>query len=76
MSRLTWVSPVSRIRPVKQTLPVALGALMVVVGAIWTFQGLGYLEGSAMTGVEIWAVIGPLLAGFGVALAYVGLRRR
>lgn len=75
MSPLTRVSSVSTIRPVKKTLPVTLGVLMVVVGAVWTFQGLGYLEGSPMTGVEIWAVIGPILAGFGVALAYVGLRR-
>lgn len=75
MSGLTRVSPVSTIRPVKKTLPVTLGVLMVVVGAVWTFQGLGYIEGSPMTGVEIWAVIGPIVAGFGVALAYVGLRR-
>jgi hypothetical protein len=74
MSRLTRVSAVSKIRPVKKTLPVTLGALMFVVGLVWTLQGLGYLEGSPMTGVEIWAVIGPLLAGFGVALAIVGLR--
>lgn len=75
MSGLTRVSPVSTIRPVKKTLPITLGVLMVVVGAVWTFQGLGYIEGSPMTGVEIWAVIGPIVAGFGVALAYVGLRR-
>jgi hypothetical protein len=75
MSRLTGVSLVSRIRPVKKTLPVTLGVLMIVVGGVWTFQGLGYLEGSPMTDQEIWAVIGPLVAGFGVALAYVGLRR-
>ena len=60
----------------RRTVPVTLGALMVVVGAVWTLQGLGYLDGSPMTGVEIWAVLGPLLAGFGVALAYVGLRGR
>jgi hypothetical protein len=59
----------------RRTLPVTLGLVMVVVGAVWTFQGLGYLEGSPMTGVELWAVIGPLVAGFGVALAYVGIRR-
>lgn len=58
----------------KKTLPVTIGVLMFVVGAVWTLQGLGYLEGSPMTGVEIWAVIGPLLAGFGVALVIVGLR--
>ncbi len=76
MSRLTGVFGVSRIRPVKRTLPITLGLLMAVVGAVWTFQGLGYLEGSPMTGVAVWAIIGPLVAGFGVALALVGLRRR
>jgi len=43
---------------------------------VWTMQGLGYLEGSPMTGVEIWAILGPIVAGFGVALMLVGLRRR
>ena len=59
----------------KRTLPITLGALMFVVGAVWTFQGLGYLEGSPMTGVAFWAIVGPLLAGLGVALAFVGFRR-
>ena len=55
-----------------------LGGLLVAVGAVWTFQGLGYLEGSAMTGVETWAIIGPIVAGLGVALAIsiVGRMRR
>jgi hypothetical protein len=55
---------------------LALSVLMVVVGVIWTLQGLGHLEGSPMTGVEIWAVLGPAVAGFGVALAIVALRGR
>ena len=59
-----------------RTLGIALGALMVVMGAIWTFQGLGYLEGSAMTDQTIWATLGPVLAGFGVALVIVASRRR
>jgi hypothetical protein len=53
---------------------VTVGILMLVVGAVWTLQGLGYLKGSPMTGVETWAVVGPIVAGLGVALAYVGLR--
>jgi hypothetical protein len=60
----------------RKTLPVTLGILMVVIGAIWTLQGLGYVKGSAMTGVEVWAILGPLVAGLGVALAYVGFRGR
>ena len=59
----------------RKTLPVALGVLMVVIGAIWTLQGLGYLEGSAMTGVELWASR-PVVAGLGVALLIVALRPR
>ena len=59
----------------RRTVPLTVGLVMLVVGAVWTFQGLGYLEGSPMTGVELWAILGPLVAGFGVALAYVGVRR-
>jgi hypothetical protein len=76
MSRLTGVFGLSKIRPVKRTLPITLGLLLAAVGALWTFQGLGYVEGSPMTGVAVWAIIGPLVAGFGVALLLVGLRRR
>lgn len=57
-------------------LVVALGAVMVLMGAVWTAQGLGYLKGSAMTGESAWAILGPLLAGLGVALVVVAARRR
>jgi len=60
----------------RATLPITLGVLMLVIGAVWTFQGLGYLQGSPMTGVDFWAVVGPVVAGLGVALAYVGIRGR
>ena len=59
-----------------RALGIALGVLMVLMGAIWTFQGLGYIEGSVMTDQTIWAVIGPVLAGLGVALVIVAARRR
>ena len=59
-----------------RALLLVLGAILVVVGGVWTFQGLGYLEGSAMTGVDTWAMIGPVVAGLGVALVIVAARRR
>ncbi|MCF6376158.1 hypothetical protein L2K70_00900 [Nocardioides KLBMP 9356] len=59
-----------------RALPIALGAIMVVVGAIWTLQGLGYLKGSPMTDQTIWAILGPILAGLGVGLVLVAVRRR
>ena len=58
----------------KKTLPMVLGGLLLVVGAVWTMQGLGYLGGSTMTGVAFWAIVGPIVAGLGVALMIVGLR--
>jgi hypothetical protein len=54
---------------------VTVGVLMLLVGALWTFQGLGYLKGSPMTGVQTWAVVGPIVAGLGVALLIIGLGR-
>ena len=60
----------------KRTVTITLAVLMVVAGAIWTFQGLGYLKGSPMTGVDFWAIVGPLVAGLGVALLVVAARPR
>jgi len=59
-----------------RVVALVMSGLLVAVGLLWTFQGLGYVKGSAMTGVAFWAVLGPAVAGFGVALAIVALRRR
>lgn len=61
---------------VLRTLGLMVAVLLVAVGALWTAQGLGYVEGSFMTGNRTWSVIGPLVAGFGVALAVVLVRPR
>ncbi len=59
-----------------RVLGVALAVLLVLVGALWTLQGLGFVGGSSMTGSRTWALIGPLVAGLGVALGIVALQRR
>lgn len=59
-----------------RALLVALGVLMVLAGAVWTGQGLGYVGGSPMTDQTTWAIIGPLVAGLGVALVVTAVRRR
>ena len=58
-----------------RVLVILIGLAMAVIGAVWTLQGLGYLEGSPMTGESFWATVGPIIAGLGVALAFVGWRR-
>lgn len=55
---------------------VGLGALLVVVGGVWTLQGLGYIGGSAMSGVALWAVVGPVVLILGLLLAVRGGRKR
>ena len=58
-----------------KALAAGVAALMILVGVLWTLQGLGYVGGSSMTGDEKWAIIGPAVAGLGVALAWVALGR-
>ncbi len=59
----------------RRGIGIPLGVVMVVFGTLFTFQGLGYVGGSAMTGSSFWAIAGPLIAGLGVALLIVSARR-
>ena len=57
-------------------LGLVVAAGLIVFGVIFTLQGLGYVGGSSMTGSQTWAILGPLIAGLGVALGIVVLQRR
>ena len=59
----------------RSSMSVGLGALAILIGAIWIVQGLGYLHGSFMTGHPIWTVIGAVVALAGAAAVARGLRR-
>jgi len=52
-----------------------VGAIAILVGAVWILQGAGLLPGSFMTGQRMWLYIGIIVAIVGVALAYNGIRR-
>ena len=56
--------------------PMVVGLLAVVLGGLWTLQGLGFVGGSVMSGVEVWAVIGPVVSVVGLILIVIGVRRR
>jgi hypothetical protein len=36
----------------------AIAIVLILVGLVWFFQGIGVIEGSFMTGEAVWAVIG------------------
>jgi hypothetical protein len=59
-----------------KTLLVVVGALVTLVGLVWTLQGLDILGGSAMSGQTMWAVIGPIVAIIGIALIVFARRGR
>jgi len=54
-------------------IPMVLGVLLVIFGAIWFFQGINVLPGSFMTGQSRWAVNGGIAAGAGIVLIVLGL---
>ena len=59
-----------------KVVATTLGVLMFLVGLLWTLQGLGYVGGSFMTDNSTWAVIGPAVAGLGIALLIVTHQRK
>jgi len=60
---------------VNPRLALGIGILLVLVGVLWTLQGLDIVGGSGMSGVAIWAVIGPFVALIGIVVA-LGARRK
>lgn len=60
----------------KTTVLVGIGAVLILLGGTWTLQGLGFVKGSVMSGVTLWAIIGPIVAIAGLVTAVFGLRRR
>ena len=58
-----------------KSLRVGFGVVLVLMGLIWTPQGMDVLKGSSvMSGKPLWAVIGPIVAIIGVLVAARALR--
>ena len=49
----------------------AIAIVLILVGVVWFFQGVGVIEGSFMTGEAVWAVIGAVCVVAGLALLLV-----
>jgi len=53
---------------------VVVGIIVLLMGAVWAFQGAGYIPGSFMTNDPTWIAIGAPTAAAGGILTVVGLR--
>jgi hypothetical protein len=52
---------------------IVAGAVCIILGGVWFFQGLNVLLGSFMSGQKQWAGIGATLAVFGGMIVLVGI---
>jgi len=53
-----------------------LGVLVLLMGAVFAGQGLGYIKGSVMTGDMKWFWIGCVMVVVGLVLGFFGFMRR
>lgn len=61
--------------PAARIALVVIGAIAIVVGAVFSGQGLNLIPGSFMTGDRTWLLVGLVLVVVGVVLVLNGLRR-
>jgi hypothetical protein len=55
---------------------IVVGAMLVLLGAIWFLQGINVLPGSFMTGQTRWAIYGGIAIAVGIVLILASDRRR
>lgn len=64
------------VRSIIRWILIVIGILLILMGGVWTLQGVGILLGSPMTGVSFWIWTGLLVVIIGIVLCYLGLRRK
>ena len=55
---------------------IGVGVLLLLIGGVWTLQGIGILLGSFMSSQPFWAIVGVVVLVVGALLCFLGLRRR
>jgi hypothetical protein len=68
-------SAVEELVVVKNWSFVVVGAVLFLVGLVWTLQGLDIVKGSFMSGAKLWLAIGLLIGIGGIFLVSSGIRR-
>lgn len=56
-------------------LVLVVGVIALLVGIIWTLQGVNILGGSVMSGRSVFAVLGVVIGIAGLVLIGIGARR-
>lgn len=53
-----------------------VAVLLILMGGVWFFQGIGVLPGSVMTGQTRWAIYGGIAFVAGVVALFFAIRRK
>lgn len=53
-----------------------IGVVLVLMGGVWFFQGIGVIGGSFMTNNSTWVLIGAVVAIGGATLIAIPRRER
>jgi hypothetical protein len=59
-----------------RTVLFVIAGLLILIGGVWFFQGIGVIRGSYMTGQGRWALYGGLAFVVGLVILVLSLRRR
>jgi uncharacterized Tic20 family protein len=54
---------------------IVVGAIILIIGAVFAGQGANLIPGSSMTGDHKWLYIGLILAVVGIIVIVLGARR-
>ena len=53
-----------------------VAVVLILMGGVWFFQGIGVLPGSVMTGQTRWAIYGGIAVVAGIVALAFAMRRR
>jgi hypothetical protein len=53
---------------------IVVGVVAIVVGVVWSGQGLNLLPGSVMSGDRTWLYVGVIVGLVGIVLVVLGIR--
>jgi hypothetical protein len=56
-------------------IQIVIAFVLIVLGALWSGQGAGWIPGSFMSGDRTWLVIGVVVLVAGLALLLRAVRR-
>jgi hypothetical protein len=54
---------------------IVVGALALIIGAVWVGQGSNLIPGGFMAGSRMWLTIGLVVGVVGIILLVLGIRR-